>query len=46
MIRVSSYIIQVELEPDKVMLLHGYSGAMDVVDNATAAKLCCNNISM
>jgi len=44
MTRVSSYIIQVELEPDKVMLLHGYSGAMDIVDNATAAKLCSNNI--
>lgn len=34
--RVSSYIIKVSVEAGKVMLLHGYSGAIDVVDISVA----------
>lgn len=38
--RVSSYIIKVSVEAGKVMLLHGYSGAIDVVDISVADLLC------
>lgn len=38
--RVSSYIIKVSVEAGKVMLLHGYSGAIDVVDTSVADLLC------
>lgn len=38
-LRVSSYIIPVKVEEDKYMLLHGYSGAMDIVDTSVVKLL-------
>ena len=37
--RISSYIIPIELSKEKTMLIHGYSGAMDVVENSLAKRL-------
>ena len=37
--RISSYIIPIELSKEKTMLIHGYSGAMDVVENSLAQRL-------
>ena len=37
--RVSSYIMPVKISRDKTMLIHGYSGAMDVVEDALAQSL-------
>lgn len=39
-IRVSSYLIPVRVDEDKFMFLHGYSGAMDLLDQSIAEKLC------
>ncbi len=41
--RVSSYIIPTKVDDDKYMLVHGYSGAIDLVDAETADFLCFNN---
>ncbi len=38
-LRVSSYIIPTEVDTDKYILVHGYSGAVDLVDSDVAALL-------
>lgn len=38
-LRVSSFIIPVKVDDKKYMLLHGYSGAMDIVDEDIFIKL-------
>lgn len=37
--RKSSYIISVPVDTDKYVMLHGYSGAMDVVDKSIIVDL-------
>ncbi len=37
--RISSYVISVEVTADKYMLLHGYSGSIDVIEKNTWDKL-------
>ena len=39
MLRVSSYIIFVDLDDDSVMLLHGYAGSIDIVPRSVADLL-------
>lgn len=43
--RISSYIISVRLSAEKTMLIHGYSGAMDVVNNVLAEALAQGELS-
>lgn len=40
-LRVSSYVIPVklEIEPDKYMLIHGYTGAIDIVNQKIVSFL-------
>ena len=47
-LRVSSYMIPVKLESkkDKYMLIHGYTGAMDIVDKNVVLELNAGNIDI
>lgn len=38
-LRTSSYVITVPIDNEQYLLLHGYSGAMDIVDSYTAKAL-------
>lgn len=46
MLRVSSYIIFVDLDDDSVMLLHGYAGSIDIVPRSVADLLRSRSLSL
>lgn len=41
-LRISSFIIPVKVDENKYMLIHGYSGAMDIVDEESIKTLKSN----